>query len=210
MPTVGIPDESVVDNNIVGAPLPQEQAEWKPQLAGFGEDKVVTVFNPLPNDFRFQHARSVVQGAPLDKDRTFAEEKAGLSMRKEQQPMAHYSQYWILKAGESKNLPGDIAQKAVQDLVTYILMNRAGKGNPKNVADGYARGEVEKEIILAVHDSVAFMEGLNPVEKTQAQVDKLNPVQETQEPTEEPPNPPPGQGVSYESNRASGKTAKKA
>lgn len=196
----------MAQDTVVGAPLPQEQGEFKPMLAGFGEDKVVTIHNPLTSDFRFQHARSTVQGAPLSPEAQVAQEKGGLSMKKDGSPVAHYSQYWILKAGETKNLPGDIAQKAVQDLTTYILMNRAGKGQPKNVADGFARSQVEKEIVVSVSDNVTFFNQVTPEEYTTAQMDKLNP--ETPEKPVEAPKP--GEGTNYEPNRTSSKASKKA
>ncbi len=174
---VGVADNGN-DGNVVGAPLPQDMAEYKPMLAGFGPEKIVTVFNPLPSDFRFQHARSMVQQAPLTKNQQFAEEK-GLSMRKDSNSVAHYSQYWILKSGEHKNLPGDIAQKAVQDLVNYILMSRAGKGQPKNVADGHARAVVEREVVIAIHDNVAFMnDTIAPEKAAENEVAALNPIPE--------------------------------
>lgn len=200
-----------VADNIVGASLPQDTTDYKAMLAGFGEDKIVTVYNPLTSDFRFQHARTTTQAAPLTKEQQFAEEKAGLSMRKEANSVAHYAQFWILKAGESKNLPGDIAQKAVQDLVTYILMQRAGKGKPKNVADGYARAQVEKEIVVAVHDNVTFFNSMKPEEYSQKQVEKLNESTDKESPVE-PPDPPPGQGVSFtnEPDRKSPTTSTKA
>lgn len=207
---VGVADSG---NNVVGAPLAQDTQEWKPRLAGKGPETVVTVFNPLTNDFRFQHARSVTQPAPLSKEAQIAEEKGGLSMAKDMgQTQAHYSQYWILKAGESKNLPGDIAQKAVQDLITYILMSRAKKGEPKNVADGYARAEVEKEIVIAVHDNTTFMNSLTPEEATNQEVSKLNPTAPPlEEPAKEPENPEPGKGVKYDvPSPTSRKPAKKA
>ena len=62
MATVGVSDD------VVGAPLPEEQQAYKPMLTGMGGDKVVSVFNPLTSDFRFQHARSVIQAAPLTAD----------------------------------------------------------------------------------------------------------------------------------------------
>lgn len=198
--TVGVAE----DTNVVGAPLPVEQADYRPMLEGFGPDKVVTVYNPLPNDFRFQHARSINQPAPLDADRKYAEEKAGISLRKDMnQGVSHYSQYWVLKAGESKNLPGDIAQKAVQDLVNYILMKRAGKGQPKNVADGYARAEVEKEVVLATSDNVTFMNATAPqdvISQTKQEVENLNPPAPVE--AEQPQDPAPGQGVTYDAKSA--------
>lgn len=198
------------DSNVVGAPLPQDQAEYRAMLAGFGEDKVVTVFNPLSQDFRFQHARSITQAAPMSEEQRKVQDKLGFPIGKESNTMTHYSQYWVLKAGESKNLPGDIAQKAVQDLVNYILMSRAGKGRPKNVADGFARSQVEKEVVIAVHDNVSFFNSMSPQEYTDQQVNKLNGAPAATPPAEEQPDPAPGQGANFEPNRPSAKAPKAA
>lgn len=206
---VGVADTGTNEENIVGASLPQDTTDWKPRLAGKGGDVVVAVFNPLTSDFRFQHARSVTEAAPLTKEQQFAQDK-GLSMTKDQNPQKHYSQYWILKAGETKNLPGDIAQKAVQDLTSYILMSRSKKGEPKNVADGYARKEVEDEIIVSVQDNVSYMNSLSPQDATSNEIDRLNPTLTPEEPKAPVPDPKPGEGVHFDSNTTSPKPAKKS
>lgn len=185
---------------VVGAPLAEDQVDYKAALAGFGPEKVVTIFNPLPNDFAFVHARSVTQNATLTPEQMETERKIGAPIRKDDlsPQLAHYAQRWILKAGESKNLPGDIAQKAVQDLVNYILMERAGKGRPKNVADGFARQQVEKEIILNTQDNVTFANSMPIPERTQTEVENLNPAPPLPEPAKEPETPAPGTGTNYE------------
>lgn len=193
MAIVGAVDSGVSDQGI------------KPMLGGIGEDKIVTVFNPLTDDFQFKHSRSVAQAVPLTREAQVAEEKGGLSMRKEQGSVGHYAQFWVLEAGKSKKLPGDIAQKAVQDLTTYILMHRAGKGRPKMVADAFARSEVEKEIILSVEDSVNVLNTISADEYSKKQVESLNRENKS---IEEPPNPPPGQGVSFATKPTAGRTPK--
>lgn len=198
---VGVAEEST---SVVGAPLPQDQATYKPALAGFGPEKVVTVFNPLSSNFRFQHARSVVNNQPLTPEHLELERKVGTPIRRDDMSpgLSHYSQYWILEAGKSKNLPGDIAQKAVQDLVNYILMSRAGKGQPKNVSDGYARAQVEKEIILNTSDNITFMNSTVPqdvADVTKQEIENLNPSAPESIPDETvaPADPPKGKGVTY-------------
>lgn len=159
--------------DIAGAQLPQDSAEYKSQLNGLGPDKVVAVFNPLTTDFRVQYARQLTQAAPLSPGAQFTRDKTGLDLSKEQGVQGHAVQYHILKAGKTENLPGDVAQVAVRQLRNYILTTRAGKGNVKRTADPVAQMETEKEIILSVTDNTVFFN--QPV-----------------------PDPPPGEGVSYQ------------
>jgi hypothetical protein len=186
-------------SSVVGAVLPNEQMDWKPALSGMGMEKTIAVFNPLKDDFRVQYARSVASMPGVDPGIQFAREKAGLPLEKST-PQKHVVQYTILPAGQTTNLPGDIAQKAVQDLITYILSVR----NKARVADPHARSEVEKEIVISIKNTVEFMNRVSPEEFTQSQLDKFNPETPTVEPVEAPqdtktaaPDPAPGQGVSF-------------
>lgn len=191
-------DESI----IVGAPLPTEAVATTGLLDGMGEDKVVAVFNPLPQDFRVQYARSLPVNPvmarqqqlnrmePADRQ-TF--EKSGLLTDKDGGGSAPSVQYQILKAGETKNLPGDIAQLAVRQLVTYLIQK---SGNKIKAADPYTRNSYEKQIVISITDAIDFMSQLNatPVAQTQAEIEKLNPVSK---PSVEPPDPAPGQGIKF-------------
>lgn len=161
--------------DVVGAQLPEEQVEWSPQLAGMGPEKTAGVFNPLQKDFRVIYARDLAVAPTPSPGMAFAREK-GMDLSKRGTPVEHRNQAIILKSGETVNLPADIAQKVVQDLTTYILGERTGH---KRTADPFSRGEVEKEIIMYVKNTN----------------DILN---ISVEPVEKPPNPPPGQGVSFE------------
>lgn len=179
--------------NVVGAPLPQEQVDWKPALNGMGMEKTVVVHNPLKDDFRVQYARSVAAMPGLNPGLEYAREKAGLPLGKSN-PQKHVINHIVLKAGQTVNLPGDIAQKAVQDLITYIL----GVRDKKKISDPHAREEVEKELIISIKDTSEFLNRPTVEEFTEKQLADLNPepVQEKEE--NSIPNPPPGQGVSYE------------
>jgi hypothetical protein len=181
----------MADDNIVGAALPQQETDILPMLSGFGEDKVVSVFNPLPQDFRVQYARSLVQPAPLTDAQKFARDKAGLDLSKEQNPMAHTQQFLVLKSGKTINLPGDIAQVAVRQLVTHIIMVRAGKGNVKPISDPYARRAVEQDVIQGITDNVTFMNRISANDYTDKQIEDLNkPLKvEPDEPTGKSPSP---------------------
>lgn len=162
--------------DIIGAQLPEENADYKSVLQGAGPDKVVTVFNPLTADFRVQYARQLVQPPTLSPGAQLAKDKAGLDLSKEQGVQGHAVQYHVLKAGKSENLPGDIAQIAVRQLRNHILTSRPGKGNVKRTADPVAQMEVEKEIVLNITDNTTFFN-------------------QSQEPTSDPP---PGEGRSYQ------------
>lgn len=189
-------NESVV----VGAPLPTENVATKGLLDGVGEDKVVAVFNPLPQAFRVQYARTGPQPVSMTAERKFAQDK-GIDTNKDSTTVGHSVHYLVLGAGETKNLPGDIAQIAVRQLVTYMLMNRnKGKSN-YGVADQFQRNEVEKEIVINVVDNMTFMQRQTAEEYTEKQLTDLNPVLPVVESKatkpQEVPDPPPGQGVSF-------------
>lgn len=186
----------MADDQVVGAALPEEQVAASSQLAGLGEGTVVTVHNPLPQDFRVQYARSVIQPFAEKESEKFAREKANLEIGKDQgQTNAHAVQYLVLKAGQSMNLPGDIAQIAVRQLVTYMIgADHQGQAT-KPIADPYQRAEYEKRIVLSVKNAADFMNTINqtPQEKTDKQLEDLNPPKEE----DKVPDPAPGTGTNY-------------
>lgn len=195
------------DTGVVGAPLPEQTVDMLPTLNGMGESVVVTIHNPLSSDFRVQYARSVVQGAQLSKEQQFAREKAGLDLTKEQSPQAHSVKYLVLKSGESINLPGDIAQIAVRQLVNYMIQARHKGQASMPLADAHARNSVEQEVIVTIKDNLTFFNPETPEEATDAEIAKLNtqPVKVGVE--SEKTDPPPGQGMSYEPKSPSPKAA---
>jgi hypothetical protein len=167
-----------MSDNVVGAPLEQPTRDVLPMLSGKGEEMVVTVHNPLSSDFRVQYARSLPDRRPESESEKFAREKAGMVIEKDMgQQQGHSVQFLILKAGETKNLPGNIAQIAVRQMVTYILGVRGRESGKNLAADPNARHEVEKEIIINITDSTSFM---NQLQQTADEaIDKLNPVEST-------------------------------
>lgn len=169
---------------LVGAQLPEDQIDWSPQLSGMGPEKTVSLFNPLSDDFQVIYARALPGVSELSPGSIIAREKAGLDLSKQGGNQKYVQQSIILKSGTTVNLPGDIAQKAVQDLVSYILGVRTKNAR---TADPVSRGNVEKEIIMAIKDTSEFLN--QPIE---------TPVEPVLAKTEEPPNPPPGQGTNYE------------
>lgn len=142
--------------DVVGAPLATESAEYHSMVDGLGADKVVTIHNPLTSDFRVQYARPLATNPGLSPGAQLAKDRAGLDLAKEQGIQGHAIQYHVLKAGQTENLPGDIAQIAVRQLRNHILMARAGKGNVKKISDPVAQMEVEREIVQKVTDNTVF------------------------------------------------------
>lgn len=187
--------------NIVGDSLPSQTIATGSMLAGLGEDMVVTVHNPLPNDFRIQYARTLAQPLNVSRERQMARmrpedrkalDKAAMDFDKDTVGVDHSVQFLVLKAGETKNLPGDVAQVAVRKLITYIL-GQQGKGKSHNqIANPSARADVEKSIVIRIMDNITLMNTLNAT--TEEEIADLN-----KEPTPEPvsTNPPPGQGLTY-------------
>lgn len=206
-----MPNDTVGDVGVVGDVTPQSKIEAQSILDGLGEEHVVALHNPLSSDFRVQYARSVVASPRLTREEEFARDK-GIPTTKEQNPMAHTIQFLTLKAGETKNLPGDIAQIAGRKLVTYILMAQAGKGNAKMVADKHSRREVEEQIVVKITSRMDFM-NLPPEataeELTNKQIEELNVDSfENEKEFEEVPDPPPGTGVTFERASPSRKASK--
>ena len=185
------------DSNVVGAPLPEERVEYVPMLEGMGEDRVVAVYNPLDQDFRVQYARSRVTPLVKTSEQQRVEERLGFPLNNpDHKPLTHSVQFHILKAKQTENLPGDIAQIAVRQLVSHILMSQAKKGKPKLIADPFARMQTEKQIVKNVTSAMEFFnQSTAPVsveEATKSQIEAMN------QPKEPAPDPPPGQGVNYQ------------
>lgn len=190
--------------DVVGAQLPEEQVEWQPALSAMGPEKTIAIFNPLSSDFRVLYSRSLAAQATPSAELAFAREKSGLDLSKRSQVQEHRTQSIILKAGQTINLPGDIAQKAVQDLVTYILGVRTGH---KRTADPYSRGETEKEIIISIKNTTDFL-NMPQVEDVPEAVVVAPPASEPAVPKPSrgrPPKqtkplapPPPGTGFNYD------------
>lgn len=202
------------DDNVVGDGLPSQQIPSKSMLDGMGEDRIVAVFNPLPHGFRVQYARTLAQPLQMSREqqlsRMSAEERkafdrSGLDIDKQSPGVGHSVQFLVLPAGETKNLPGDIAQVAVRKLITYILISRDKGSRHNSAADPAARAEVEQQIVVKVVDNMTLMNELNLTtqERTQEQIKDLNPAAESGTKTFDPP---PGQGIHYEPNPASSKT----
>lgn len=191
------------DQVILGASNAAPQStEFKSVLTGMGEEKIISIFNPLPHSFRVVFARSKVTLAPPNAGLAYAREKAGLPLEKTA-PMQNFTHEVVLEAQKTKNLPGDIAQKASQDLITFIIQTRnddgsydfEGRGGHKNmVSDPFLRSEIESEIIKEVKDAMAFFNQETPEVYTERQLSELNnPVKEKVNEQD----PAPGTGTNY-------------
>lgn len=186
-------------DNAVGIPVADAPVESKSTLNGMGESFIVQIYNPLPQPFRGQFSRSVVQSAPLsDQNKRMAE--LGAPVTKDMgQSQAHVIDYVTIPPGKTINLPGDIAQVVVKQMTNYILQVRnRGKGSLL-ISDPKARQDVEREIIQN-YESIAKTTDKSPEEVIRSQIEELNktPKEAINEPSF-PENPPPGQGVSYQS-----------
>lgn len=185
------------DEVVLGAPLEQQSVAATSMLDGLGENTIVAIFNPLSHPFRVQYARTLASNTSKSDDRRKVEEKLGTTLDKDMNSsVGHAVQYHVLKAGQTENLPGDIAQLAVRQLVTYILFQRNKDKNSYMIADPHARSEVEKEIVIRIQDNVSFFNQQTTEEYTNKQIDELNPDKEPAL------NPPPGQGSTYEPSKA--------
>lgn len=140
---------------VVGAPEPGSPISYQSILEGAGPDKIVAVYNPLSQDFRVQYSRQLVAPLNVSPGSQIARERAGLDLSKEQGVQGHSVQWHILKAKETENLPGDIAQIAVRQLRNWILTSGGDKKH-KLTADPHAQMEVEQQIVKSVMDSTAF------------------------------------------------------
>lgn len=176
--------------------------DFVPSIAGFGMEKTVTVFNPMPADFQVKYTRSAAINAPLSAEAQFAKEKAGLDLSRRGQVSGHTTHTLILKAGSVTNLPGDIAQIAVQKLITVIIQTRnddgsydfEGRGGHKNlISDGDMRKAIQDEVVRSIKDTMALMNRETVEDFTQRQITEMNEVVED-EPTD---NPAPGTGGTY-------------
>lgn len=149
-----------------------EQGEFdKALLEGLGESVVVEVFNPLKVPFRAKFARSLPQAPQLSEQEKKISQQIGASLSKDQgQGQSHATSYIILQPGETKKLPGNVAQVVVRQMVTYIIQQRGNRGL---VSDPKLRRDVEKELVIN-YRSMIQTQTLTPEEKFQAQLDELN------------------------------------
>lgn len=129
-----------------------------PKLEGATQFEVIKLHNPLSDDFAVQVAQSLPVSlqysvnnsegkTPLSESeisRTY-----GVNLRGPDQDRVskkHVLNKTVIKAGQSLNFRGDVAQVAVRQLVNEIMQQR---GLTKFMADPVQRSLVEEEIILA-------------------------------------------------------------
>lgn len=157
-------------NDVVGFVEEVGSSDIKSSLDGFGESMVVEIFNPLSQAFRAKFARSVTGGAPFSDQDKWVAEKGGVDVRKDSATQ-HVSQYYIIPAGQSRKLPGDIAQVVVRQMVTYIIQ---ATGQKSKVADPFTRQQVEKDIIINTKTMIDYANQEPMDKKIDRQIDELN------------------------------------
>lgn len=185
------------------------EQDYVPSIAGMGMEKTITVFNPMPADFRVKYTRSVATNAPLTPEMQYTKEKTGLDLSRRGTVSGHVSHSIVLKAKSLTNLPGDIAQIAVQKLINVIIQTRnpdgsydfEGRGGNKGmVPDPHLRATIEQEIVREIKDTMSLMNRETPEQFTERQLGEMNDFSNNgEEPssgeTDEPPAP--GTGRNY-------------
>lgn len=141
-------------NNIVGPGTDLNQnADTKPLLEGATEYEVITILNPLTDDFQVRVAQDVPVNTPMEirgktglvqteRDITQA---YGLDLKNpEHKALKYVYNDTIIPAGQMMKFRGDQAQVVVKQLVNEIMQREK---NSLKMADPWARNEVEQRII---------------------------------------------------------------
>lgn len=144
---------------IIGPGSVQEElVRPDPVLQGASQYEVVKVHNPLTDDFVVQVAQSIPFDVQFQINNTEGKQPLsetdvtrtyGVNLRGPDQTQVskkHVLNKTIIKAGQSMNFRGDIAQVAVRQLVNEIMQQR---NQTKFMADPVQRNLVEKEIIIS-------------------------------------------------------------
>lgn len=164
-------------------------------LDGVEDSEIITVHNPLSDDFAVRVGQSKPVNVPFpihqdnsgrtssvthtDRDAT---QMYGLNLKNPDfQGKQHFSTTMIIKAGESLNMFGSEAQIAVRQL-TNELMQR--EGNTKLLADPELRREAESRIILKRSSVDSLMNGTltSPNQQVRDALNKSNEVRNEVEP----------------------------
>lgn len=186
---------------IIGDLEEQVTQDYVPSISGMGMDKTITVYNPMPVDFRARYVRSVAVNAPLSEGARIAQDKAGLDLSHRGGTAQHVSHTVVLKSNSYINLPGDIAQIAVRKLISAIIQTRNDDGswdfegtggNKGMVPDPNLRREVEQEVVKGIRDTISLVNTETPLAFTNRQINEMNEGDHG-----EPANPAPGTGVNY-------------
>ena len=137
--------------------FPDEQIDPRPLLEGFSEQQYVDVHNILAVDFVGKVGQTRPVSAPLNitvssevPGVTQSEQEVrsnyGLNLRnKDYQSKTHIVNKVVLRTGETKRLPGNVASVVVGQLVTEIMGRRGQKLLLANLS---ARHLVEEEVVM--------------------------------------------------------------
>lgn len=146
-------------------------------LKGVGAEKIVTVLNPLSDDFAVQVGVSRPVEVPiqvsdpatkgqtklseLDVSRTY-----GVGLRNsDHQSNKHFTNQVIIKSGKTMRFTGDVAQVAVRQITNEVLQR---EGDSKLIADPIKRKAVEDKIIISIQSQEEFMN--EPIQTVNDQV----------------------------------------
>lgn len=168
-----------MDDQVLGAPLETAvDSDIKPMLEGLGQDYVVKVFNPLSQAFRAKFARSIV-GSPhmnaIEMRHQQKMQELGIPVTKDGgSGLQHVVDYQVIPAGATINLPGDIAQVVVRQLVNTILQLRNAGTNSNQLADPYARQQTEKEVVINYKSIMETLNDENPADVIRDRIAELN------------------------------------
>ncbi len=171
---------------VAGYRLPQQaRQDTGSRLDGLDVDSVVTLRNTLNVPFRVLFGRTVVappRESEADRQKRLRMTELGVPTAKQGGTVDHVQDTVTIPAGQTMRLPGNIAQIAVRQMVTWILQARNQR---KKVADVYARRMVEDELIVSVvtnsieemnqRDEQAEIAKLNPQASQEAQLDQTTP-----------------------------------
>lgn len=139
-----------------------------PILQGVGIDKIVTIHNPLDDDFAIMVGVSkpvevpVQVSNPADKGQTklddsYLIDNYGISLKNaSHQSRKHFTNQSIIKAGKTMNFTGDVAQVAVRQLVDELMQKN---GDTKLLADPVKRNQYENQVVKSVRSYEDFMNG---------------------------------------------------
>lgn len=130
----------------------------RPMLEGASDQEYADVVNLLSVDFIGKVAQSRPVNAPVNisissnvpgmtRSENDVRNNYGLDLRNpDHQGKAHIVNKIVLRAGETKRLPGNVASVVVGQLVSEIMARR---GQKLQLADLFARHHVETEVIVS-------------------------------------------------------------
>lgn len=147
----------------------------KPMLDGASELEVITVFNPLTDDFAVRVAQDVpvnMQYTAKTQDGQIVNESQlnmvyGAPLRnRDFQAKKHITMDTVIRAGETHNFRGNEAQVAVRQIVNELMQR---EGNGKLLSDPTLRSQAEARVVKGRRSIQDIMD--SNIQTPRAQVD---------------------------------------